>query len=70
MNTTYLRRVGGSTMLPVPATVLKALQLKAGAGVQLQLEAGRLIVRPLARPRRARQDRVWTAGKAAGRELV
>ncbi|HEY8057078.1 MAG TPA: AbrB/MazE/SpoVT family DNA-binding domain-containing protein [Terriglobales bacterium] len=85
MNTTHLRRVGGSTMLPVPATVLKALQLKAGARVQLQLEAGRLIVRPLPRPRYtlaellaetprprrvAREDRVWTAGKAAGREVI
>lgn len=85
MNTTHLRRVGGSTMLPVPAALLKALQWKAGARVGVRLEQDRLIVEPLTRPRytlaellaqtprrrrMTKEDRVWTSGRAVGRELI
>jgi antitoxin ChpS len=85
MNTTHLRRVGGSTMLPVPAALLRAWQLKAGARVGVRLEANRLIIEPLSRPRytlaellaetprrrrTTKEDRVWTSGKAVGRELI
>ena len=51
MHTTSLRKVGGSVMLAVPPALLDALQLAAGAKVDLDVNDGRLIVEPKSRPR-------------------
>ena len=51
MYTTSLRKVGGSVMLAVPPVLLDVLQLSAGAQVGLEIDDGRLVVAPQARPR-------------------
>jgi antitoxin ChpS len=85
MHRTNLRQVGGSVMLAVPPAVLDLLGLRAGSRVALAVEQGRLVVHPHERPRytldellsrcsskprRSTQDRRWTAGERAGRELI
>jgi antitoxin ChpS len=72
-------------MLAIPKAMLDALDLAAEASVGLSIKAGRLVVDPKKRPRysldellaqckpvarRAREDRVWLAGRPAGRELI
>ena len=44
MQTTTLRKVGGSVMMTVPPAMLEELHLAAGATVSIGVEAGRLIV--------------------------
>lgn len=44
MITTKLRRVGGATMLVVPAELLEMLHLQAGDTVAVTVENGRLMV--------------------------
>jgi antitoxin ChpS len=85
LNTTNLRKVGGSVMLVVPPAVLDMLQLRAGATVGLVVDGGRLIVEP--RPRRrytldellagcdpsaelTQEDRDWLDAKPVGDELL
>lgn len=51
MQTTTLRKVGGSVMLAVPPALLDALHLAAGAKVGLAVDNGRLVVEPQPRPR-------------------
>jgi len=84
MHTTNLRKVGGSVMLSVPPALLEILHLQPGAQVGITVESGRLVVEGRKRPhytldqllaqckpgRRSKQDREWTAGKPAGRELL
>jgi antitoxin ChpS len=80
-----LRKVGGSIMLTIPPVMLDALGLGPDVAVDMDVEAGRLVVGRKARPRysldellaqcrpsapRAKKDREWTAGKRAGRELL
>jgi antitoxin ChpS len=82
---THLRKVGGSIMLAVPSPLLKSLGLQPGTPVDVAVENGRLVVAPRTRPRytlaellaqckpdkaRSRQDREWTGGGPAGRELI
>lgn len=40
-----LRKVGGSVMLAIPPAILDALSLSEGAGVELSVEGGALLVR-------------------------
>lgn len=85
MHTTKLRKVGGSTMLAIPPTLLEVLHLQAGARVGLAVENGRLVIEPTTRQRytmaellaksdysgcRSKDEREWTASPAAGRELI
>jgi antitoxin ChpS len=80
-----LRKVGGSIMLTIPPVMLDALGLGPDAAVDMDVEAGRLIVGRKARPRysldellaqckpsaeRKAKDRDWVAGKRKGRELL
>ncbi len=51
MNTTKLRRVGGSIMLAVPPAILDLLHLKAGSTVDLAIDGERLIVKAQDKPR-------------------
>ncbi len=51
MQTTHLRKVGGSVMLAVPPSLLESLDLRAGAKVSIELDDGRLIIAPNPRPR-------------------
>ena len=84
MLTSKLRRVEGSTMLPMPAEILKTLDLRAGDKVALAVEDGRLIVEPRPRPRHTLAEllaasdysepqppevREWIDARAFGREL-
>lgn len=80
-----LRKVGGSVMVAIPKAMLDALDLSADAPVDLSLRGGRIVVAPRARRRYTldellaacdpeapltEEDRVWTSGKRAGRELI
>jgi len=85
MQTTILRRVGGSVMLSVPPALLDMLGLAAGVEVGLTVADGQLVVQP-ARRKRYRlaellaasdyssppspEEREWVAGPATGRELL
>lgn len=85
MQTTNLRKVGGSVMLAVPPALLELLGLRPGARVGIAVERGQLVVKPEKRPSyklddllaevapnaaRKKRDRLWGAGKSAGRELI
>jgi antitoxin ChpS len=85
MQTTILRKVGGSVMLSVPPALLDLLSLSAGAEVGLTVNDGRLVVHPLAKKRYSlaellaasdytpsppSEDREWAGGPAMGRELL
>jgi antitoxin ChpS len=80
-----LRKVGGSVMVAIPKSMLETLDLKQNAAVALSIDGGKLVIDPRKRrryslddllaqcrpsPRRSRADRVWTTGKAVGRELI
>ncbi|NWO09122.1 AbrB/MazE/SpoVT family DNA-binding domain-containing protein [Chromohalobacter salexigens] len=47
MNITNLHRVGGSVMMSVPRTLLDQLDLHAGSQVEIEIDHGRLIVKPV-----------------------
>lgn len=85
MQTTKLRKVGGSVMLAVPPAILDLLHLQAGATVGLEVSGGRLVVEPKPRPRYSlaellgqcdasaevsAEDRAWLDGKPTGNELL
>lgn len=85
MQTTTLRKVGGSVMLAVPPALLDALHLAAGAKVGLAVDNGRLVVEPQPRPRytlaellvasdyskpQPPEEREWVDAPAAGRERL
>ncbi len=72
-------------MLAIPKPMLDALDLAPDAAVGLSIKAGRLVVEPKSRRRysldellaqckppakRSREDRAWTSGRPAGRELI
>ncbi|MFN7932139.1 MAG: antitoxin [Bryobacteraceae bacterium] len=72
-------------MLAVPPALLDILQLRPGTQVGIAMESGRMIIEPQPKPRysldellaqcdprkaRAREDRQWLNGKAAGTELI
>ncbi len=50
MHATNLPKVGGSVMMAVPPAILELLDLKVGAPVGIDVEAGRLTVQPRPRP--------------------
>lgn len=83
MATARLRKVGGSTMLAIPPSILDAMHLSATAAVDLSVEGGALVVKRA----RARytldqilsecdaaapisdEDRAWLVAPPVGREL-
>jgi antitoxin ChpS len=85
MQTTNLRKVGGSVMLAVPPALLDILHLQPGTKVGIAVESGRLVVEPLKRPRytldellaqcdsqapRSRREKEWLDSKLVGGELI
>ena len=85
MHTTNLRKVGGSIMLAVPPALLDLLELRAGAKVEIDVENGRLVIEPKARPSYSLdellaqcddsdtalpEDREWIDAKPVGNELL
>ncbi len=85
MHSTNLRKVGGSIMLAVPPAILDLLKLGAGAKVEIDVQDGRLVIEPEARPRyslddllgqcdetapTSAKDRAWVEAKPVGRELL
>jgi antitoxin ChpS len=85
MQTTNLRRVGGSVMLVVPPALVDILHLQPGARVGIAIESGRLVVEPLKRPRYtleellaqcdsqapcSRREKEWLDSKPGGGELI
>ena len=85
MHTTNLRKVGGSVMLAVPPALLDLLNLRVGARVDIDVEKGRLVIEPKARPRysldellaqcdenepSSSEDRAWLDAKPVGKELL
>ena len=84
MQTTTLRKVGGSVMMTVPPAILEQLQLVAGSAVGVEMEGNRLIVTP-SRPRYtleellaqcdpsipiSDEEREWLDAPIVGRELI
>ena len=80
-----LRKVGGSVMLAVPPALLDTLSLSAGSKVNLEIEGGRLMVKPNASPEygleellaqcdfsleMSAEEREWLDAPAVGRELI
>ncbi len=85
MQTSTLRKVGGSVMLAVPPALLDILGLQPGAQVGIGVEKGRLVIEPQRRrryaldellaqcdrrARRGRREREWLDGKPTGSELI
>jgi antitoxin ChpS len=85
MNTTILRKVGGSVMLAVPPALLDILNLRPGAKVGLTVQSGRLVVERQQKPRyhlaellaqcnpkapRSKEEQEWLHDKPAGGELI
>jgi antitoxin ChpS len=85
MHTTNLRKVGGSIMLAVPPALLDLLNLKAGTSVGIDVEGGRLIVKPTLGRRYtldellaasdysvgpSQDDLDWIDGPAIGKEIL
>jgi antitoxin ChpS len=86
MQTSVLRKVGGSVMLSVPPALLETLGLSAGSEVGLAVEDGRLVVRPSAAMKKytlselladcdysdapTPDDREWEQAPPQGRELL
>jgi Growth regulator len=85
VQTTNLRKVGGSVMLAVPPALLDMLHLQPGATVGIAVENGRLIVQPKQRrrytldellaqcnlkARRSKEEREWLDSKPVGGELI
>ncbi len=83
MHTTYLRKVGGSVMLAVPATLLEVLKL--GVGAKVNIEDGCSVVVPESRPSYSLEeilaqcddtapdddgDRAWLDAAPVGNELL
>ena len=85
MHTTNLRKVGGSIMLAVPPALLDLLNLRPGAKVDIDVENGRLVIEPKARPSYSldellaqceetgtpsAEDRAWIDANPVGNELL
>lgn len=85
MYTANLRKVGGSVMVSVPPAILDLLHLRAGAKVNIAVEAGRLVIEPTPRLRYtldellaqcdataelSDEDREWFDSKPIGSELL
>ena len=84
MQTTKLRKVGGSIMLAVPRAILDLLHLDVGVTVGLAVDGERLVVQAQPKPRYTldellaqcdpeaeitAEDRVWLDVAPSGREL-
>jgi antitoxin ChpS len=84
MQTTTLRRVGGSIMMTVPPALLEQMHLEAGSTVGIAIEGERLIVQRR-RPKYtleellaecdpnapiSDEDREWLDAPAMGKELL
>ena len=51
MATVALRALGGSVVLAVPRQILSLLHLSAGSQVEVNVEAGKLVVEPKIKPK-------------------
>jgi antitoxin ChpS len=85
MQTTQLRKVGGSVMLSIPPSLLNILHLKAGATVGIDVQNNQLIIDPSPRPRYSLEallsacdehmplsdeDKAWANQPPVGQELL
>ncbi len=85
MLTTHLRKVGGSTMLAVPPSILDLLHLYAGARVGLAVDHGCLVIDPAPHTHYrleellaqcdasldiSEEDHTWLSNKPSGCELL
>ena len=85
MQTTRLRKVGGSVILAVPPAFLDQLHLQAGATVGMAVDHGCLVVNPCPRPRytlaellaasdysqpQPAEEREWVDAPAVGGEVL
>ncbi len=82
---TNLRKVGGSVMLAVSPVFLKELKIACGSTVDVALQNGQLIVRPITKPqyeladllaqcdpkaKMPSEDRVWLDSAPIGNEIL
>jgi antitoxin ChpS len=82
---TSLRKVGGSVMLAVSPAFLEELQVCSGSIVDVALREGRLIVKPITKPKYTlaellakcdpkakmpKEDKLWLNSSPVGNELL
>ena len=82
---TNLRKVGGSVMLAVSPVFLKELKIECGSTVDVALQNGQLVVRPITKPQYAladllaqcdpkakmpSEDRQWLDNSPVGNEIL
>jgi antitoxin ChpS len=84
LHTTKLHKIGGSLMLEVPPAILECLTLSEGTLVEMAVERGCLVIRPVRRPTYSLGDllakcdareesaieRAWVDAKPVGNELL
>lgn len=86
MATVTLRTLGGSVVMAVPKQILSMMHLGAGSLVDVNMENGRLVVEPKAKPRYSlaellaqcndenmaltQEDRDWLAAKPVRKEAL
>jgi len=86
MTTMTLRTLGGSVVMTMPKQILNMLHLGAGSLVDMNIENGKLVVEPKAKPRYTlaellaqcneenmaltQEDREWLAAAPAGKEAL
>jgi antitoxin ChpS len=86
MATVTLRTLGGSVVMAVPKQILGMMHLGAGSLVEVNMENGKLVVEPKAKPRYtlaellaqcndenmalAQEDRDWLAARPVGKEAL
>lgn len=51
MTSVLLKKVGGSTMLPIPAALLKQLNLHSGSVVTINIKEGSFEIKPVTKPK-------------------
>jgi antitoxin ChpS len=81
---TNLRKVGGSVMLAVSPAFLKELKIAPGSAVDVALQEGQLVVRPISKPKyeladllakcdpkikRSKEDQEWLDIPSVGNEI-
>lgn len=85
MHHTKLRAVGGSVMLAIPKPVLALANLKEGSSVGIEIEDGRIVLRPAAsgrvglaarlamcdaKAKPSKVEREWQNMPSVGREKI
>ncbi|SUA61588.1 Antitoxin PemI [Oligella urethralis] len=86
MTSVLLKKVGGSTMLPIPPALLKQLNLDSGSEVTINVKDGFFEIKPKTKPKytleellaqsdyssieQTEEDKQWLSSAPTGGELL